>query len=438
MQENNTEKTTLAQATGLQENSEEFGSMREIHKEYNKLSGFESLLHIIKKYRYVLYPFIFLSVLGSTYSFYNDFIKGFPQNPTWVNLVLALGLSIALEIVRDASILAVFNSKMQIASRTLVSLLFLIVTIYLFSSHLNAIKIIEKSSIAYTLEHQTEETQTATNPKLAIIQSNLKRALDDLNSTKIEYSKQLDISANARYKVNKINAQNQLPGLKKDKAKYEEKVNKYQAELIEQKENNIKEVEDHQKIISSVLLATLILVESLAMLGAVIKFIVTNNADKEIARHSEIIEEYISIAEVMKSTNNSLSKNMALIASQNAENNLQTIEMMAAMNNQINAKIYSFMSLMNNQNFQNFEPQKQPKKVSNIEEKTEEQFLKALYKNVEKVGDKLESKSNLINVDNRGEDKFYKSIMTKLVDNGVIEYKKGHGYYALKLIEGVK
>jgi len=437
MSQNNSTNSSLEQMSGIKQGSEEFGSMRSLHQQYNQLSGFESMLHIIKKYRYVLYPFIFLSILGSTYSFYNDFIVGFPMNSKTINFLMAFGLSVALEIVRDASILALFNSKMHLPSRLLVSMIFLVVTAYLFSSHMNAIKIIEKSSIAYTLANQTTETQTITNPKIGMIQENLNRALGDLNSTKKEYSKQLDISANAKYKVNKINAQNQLPILKKDKEKYEAQVKEYQNELISLKEDNIKSVEDSQKIISAVLLATLILVESLAMLGAVIKFIVTNNADKEIAKHSEIIEEYISISEVMKTTNISLTQNMAAIAQQNADNNLKTIELMANMNNQINSKIYQFMDLMSKQNFNNVEtPQPQKKQVTN-EQRSQKDFIINLFKNVKKAGDKLESKSNLINVDNRAEDRFYKEIMSELTRLNVVEYKKGHGYYALTTLEGV-
>ena len=76
MQENNNTNNTnntssLEGVTGIKQGSNEFGSMRDIHQRYNQLSGFESMLHIIKKYRYVLYPFILLSILGSSYSFYN-------------------------------------------------------------------------------------------------------------------------------------------------------------------------------------------------------------------------------------------------------------------------------------------------------------------------------------------------------------------------------
>jgi len=185
MQENNnTNNATLEEATGIKQGSNEFGSMRDIHKQYNSLSGFESMLHMIKKYRYVLYPFIFLSVVGSAYSFYNDYIVAFPMNSFLINVSMALFLSIALEIVRDASILALFNKKMKLPSRLLVSLIFLVVTSYLFSSHMKAIKIIEKNSIEYTLAHQSEEQITNLSPRLSTAKKELE-ALDKKLKLKI-------------------------------------------------------------------------------------------------------------------------------------------------------------------------------------------------------------------------------------------------------------
>jgi len=167
------------------------------------------------------------------------------------------------------------------------------------------------------------------------------------------------------------------------------------------------------------------------MLGAVIKFIVTNNADKEIAKHSEIIEEYINISEVMKSTNISLTQNMAMIAQQNADNNLKTIEMMASMNNQINSKIYDFMSQLNTQSMSLNNTQKvkveEPRRMG-FRTQTKEQIRATLLNNYDENG-KIISKPNVINIDNRDEDKLYKMVTKELVQEGLINYKNGHGYF---------
>ena len=322
-------EVSISEITDTKAGTAEQGALKTIHRNYNKLNGFEAMLHIINRFSFVLYPFIFLSVIGSTYSFYNDFIVSFPMNGKGINLVIAFFYSLMLEIVRDGAIIAIFNSKMNLPSRTLVILIFLAVTSYMYSSHLKAIDVIEKHAIEYTLAHQTTKSQTVTNPKIGMIEDNLNRALSDLNSTKTEYSKQLDISANAKFKVNKINAQNQLPILKKDKEKYEANVKAYQAELLSLKEENIKSVEDSQALISNILLATLLLTESLAMLGAVIKFINTDNAQKEIAKHSEIVEEYVEISEQMRNDNEELTKNLSKVVKGQSESNQQVMEMIS-------------------------------------------------------------------------------------------------------------
>jgi len=428
---NTTNKTTLEEVTGIKQGSNEFGSMRDIHKQYNNLSGFESMLHMIKKYRYVLYPFIFLSVMGSAYSFYNDYVVAFPMNSFLINIAMALFLSIALEIVRDASILALFNKKMKLPSRLLVSLIFLIVTSYLFSSHMKAIKIIEKNSIEFTLAHQSEEQITNLSPRLSTAKKDLEALGKKLNLKRAEKTPQLIANSTSIHIKKRESALNRIDKIDNQITEIERQIKEQNSIIQEEKESNIKNIEDSQKIISAVLLTTLILIEALAMLGAVIKFIVTNNADKEIAKHSEIIEEYINISEVMKSTNISLTQNMAMIAQQNADNNLRTIEMMASMNNQINNKIYDFMGQLNTQNMGINNTQKdkieEPRRMG-FRTQTKEDIRETLLHNYDNNG-KIISKPNVINIENREEDKLYKMVTKELVQEGLISYKNGYGYF---------
>ena len=428
---NNTNNTSLESETGIKQGSNEFGSMRDIHKQYNSLSGFESLMHMIKKYKYVLYPFIFLSVIGSTYSFYNDFIIAFPMNHNYVNLAMSLFLSIALEIVRDASILALFNAKMKLPSRLLVSAIFLVVTAYLFSSHINAIKIIEKNSIEYTLANQDTKQLEALSPKLKNATQNLESLKRKLELKLTEKTPQLIENSTSIHVRKRNSAVTRIEKIDNQILEIEADIQEQNKIITSEKESNIESIEDSQKIISAVLLATLILIEALAMLGAVIKFIVTNNADKEIAKHSEIIEEYINISEVMKMTNVSLTQNMAMIAQQNADNNLRTIEMMSAMNNQINSKIYDFMGQMHNgemsvNNAKNVKTN-EPRQMG-FRTQTKEQIRATLLSNYDENG-KIISKPNVINIDNRDEDKLYKMVTKELVNEGLINYRNGHGYF---------
>lgn len=434
MQENNnTNNNSLEDATGIKQGSNEFGSMRDLHQQYNSLSGFESMLHMIKKYRYVLYPFIFLSILGSAYSFYNDFIVAFPMNSDYINLGMALFLSIALEIVRDASILALFNYKMKIPSRLLVSAIFLVVTAYLFSSHMNAIKIIEKNSIEYTLANQSDEELIKLSPKLNTATKELQGLEKKLELKLSEKTPQLLENSTSIHIRKRESALSRIEKIDNQITEIETSIQARNSTIEEEKESNIEDVESSQKVISAVLLTTLILIEALAMLGAVIKFIVTNNADKEIAKHSEIIEEYISISEVMKMTNISLTQNMAMIAQQNADNNLRTIEMMANMNNQINGKIYDFMGKMNNHEMSVNNTQKvkvaEPRQMGFVANK--EAIVSKLFDNGNlSNGDKLVGKADVVNIKDRSQEKLYREVLQELKNEGIVTYSVGTGYTA--------
>lgn len=428
---NNTNNNSLEAETGIKSGTNEFSSMRDIHQQYNGLSGFESLMHMIKKYRYVLYPFIFLSVVGSSYSFYNDFIIAFPMNGTFINIAIALFLSVALEIVRDASILALFNNKMKLPSRLLVSLIFLVVTAYLFNSHMKAIKIIESNSISYTLSHQGDEEIIKQSPRMAKATKELKSLEVKLSKKLEEKTPQLMANSTSIHIKKRESALNRIDSIDKQIETIENQIKEQNSIIQNERESNIKGVEDKQKIISMVLLTTLILIECLAMLGAVIKFIVTNNADKEIAKHSEIVEEYINISEVMKVTNIALTQNMAMIAEQNANNNLKTIEMMATMNNQINEKIYNFMGQMDNQEIVSKKVKvNEPRKMGFIASNRDEIINKLFDGGKIGKGEKLVGKNEVVNVKNRSEEKLYREVLSELKSVGLVEYSVGHGYTA--------
>ena len=113
MSKNNTTNNTKDTSKHTSENNAKI----DLHKHYNKLNGFEAMLEITKKYRFVLYPFIGLSIAGSAYSFYNDYKVAFPMLSETAKIFVAIFISVMLEIVRDGSIIAIFNSKMKRGSR---------------------------------------------------------------------------------------------------------------------------------------------------------------------------------------------------------------------------------------------------------------------------------------------------------------------------------
>ena len=453
----NNQETSLDALTDTRAGTAEQGALKQIHRSYNKLNGFESMLHIINRFRFVLYPFILLSVAGSTYSFYNDFIVSFPMLGNSINLVVAFFYSVMLEIVRDGAIIAIFNTKMRLPSRLLVVVIFLSVTTYMYSSHLKAIDVIEKHAIEYTLANQTTESQNITNPKIGMIESNLKRALTDLNQTKAEYSKQLDISANAKFKINKLNAQTALVDLKADKKIYEAKIKKYQNELLSLKESNIRNVEDSQALISNILLATLLLTESLAMLGAVIKFINTDNAKKEIAKHSEIVEEYIEISEQMKQDNEELTKNLSNVVKGQSESNQQVMQMIsddmresaklniqfiqaiAQNKNDTMVQMNQVLQMISNSTAQNFnqpiqavaEQEKVIERQIGFRANSKEEIVTRLFQGgAVEENEKLTTKDKVVGKPSRSRNEAVSEVYKILVDRGAIKRDGNKGYFA--------
>lgn len=449
---------TLDTLTGTTKGTAEQGALKTIHRSYNKLNGYEAMLHIINRYRFVLYPFIFLSIAGSSYSFYNDFIKAFPMAGSTANLFFSIFFSVMLEIVRDGSLIAIFNSKMNLPSRLLVVTIFIAVTSYMYSSHLKAIDVIEEMAINYTLQHQSDQEIATTNPRYEVALKELKGLEESLKNKEAEKSPQLIANSTSIHTKKREDALNRIDKIDSKIEEIKEKISDKNKEIIGYKDSNIQSIEESQQLISNILLATLLLVESLAMLGAVIKFINTDNAKKEIAKHSEIVEEYVEISEQMKQDNEELTKNLSNVVRGQSESNQQVMqmisddmressrlniqfiqaiaqnknEMMQQMNEVLQAVNKGTSPTIQQPTAQQVEHEEPVKRQIGFKLESEEEIVKALFKNGEvKAGDKLVSKTQIINIKDRSEDKHYKQTLKKLTDNQVAKFKVGHGYYAL-------
>ena len=290
-----------------------------------------------------------------------------------------------------------------------------------------------------------------------MIESNLKRALTDLNQTKAEYSKQLDISANAKFKINKLNAQTALVDLKADKKIYEAKIKKYQNELLSLKESNIRNVEDSQALISNILLATLLLTESLAMLGAVIKFINTDNAKKEIAKHSEIVEEYVEISEQMKQDNEELTKNLSNVVKGQSESNQQVMKMIsddmresaklniqfiqaiAQNKNDTMVQMNQVLQMISSSTAQNFnqpiqavaEQEKVIERQIGFRANSKEEIVTRLFQGgAVEENEKLTTKDKVVGKPSRSRNEAVSEVYKILVDRGAIKRDGNKGYFA--------
>jgi hypothetical protein len=430
---------TLSQATETRAGTTEQGALKTIHRDYNKLNGYESMLHIINRFRFVLYPFILLSIAGSSFSFFNDFMKAFPALGDTANLVIAIFFSIMLEIVRDGSLIALFNSKMRIPSRVLVVIIFLAVTAYLYSSHLQAIKVIEEVAIEYTLANQDEATVQKTNPKYEIASADLVELKKDLADKKAEKTPELMENVTSVHTRKREDALNRIDGIDAEIKSIKNEIKEKQSEIVGHKEGNIKTIEDSQSLISGILLATLLLVESLAMLGAVIKFINKDNANKEVAKHSEIIEEYESISEQMRKSNDELGLMLSHDIESAGNQNVAFMKAIANNRTMFQGQMNEIMEVMANtptfsfnqpqvQGKEQYKEQPKERKIG-FQAQSDSELLRALYEGVKKE-DKLVSKSKVINPNVRREDEQIRGVYSKLQEVGAIEFKPSKGYYA--------
>lgn len=441
---NNTKNTDLSSVTNTSKGTSEQGALKTIHRNYNKLNGYEAMLHIINRYRFVLYPFILLSIAGSSYSFYNDFVKAFPMLSDGVNVVIAFFFSVMLEIVRDGSIIALFNGKMRIPSRLLVVVIFISVTSYMYSSHLKAIKVIEKSAVEYTLTHQDENQLKANNPKYDVAVQELEDLKQDLADKKAELTPQLIANTTSIYKSKRKDAIAQKSKIDNEIKEIKANIKTKQNEIIGYKNDNITSIEDSQKLITNILLATLLLIESLAMLGAVIKFINKDNADKEVAKHKEIVEEYESISEQMRKTNDELGLMLSRDIEAVGDTNVAYVKALAENRQMFQAQINEVLKLFSQTQPLNFsmpqpvpqvaqyqEPTEAPQRKIGFQLQSEEELIKALWNEGKiKEGKKLTPKSKVINPNNRKQDEHIRALYTTLQEAGAIEFKPSRGYFA--------
>ena len=451
---------SLATATGTIRGTKAHRAVKTIHKEYNKLNGFEAMLHIVNRYRFVLYPFIFLSIAGSTYSFYNDFIKAIPMLSDTINLFLALLFAVMLEIVRDGSLIAIFNSKMRLPSRITVVLIFIAVTSYMYNAHLKAIDVIEAKAIEYTLANQSTATVTSSNPAYRVALEELQQLKQDLRDKRAEKTDSLIANSTSVHTKKRKDALSRIEKIDNQVEKIKADIKAKNKEIISFQNSNIEKVENSQKLISNILLATLILVESLAMLGAVIKFIHADNASKEIAKHSEIVEEYVEISEQMRQDNEELTKNLSntvkaqsesnqavmnLVTEdlkQGSKQNIEFIKAIAQNKNEMMQQMNDILVMVAQTGAIAQMPQPQSTPISapttrkiGFQAQSKEQMIQALYKhgNVN-GGDKLASKNNVVNIKKRQENQKLTDFYKELVDIGIIENRgmgRNGGYYAV-------
>lgn len=489
MQKNEKEKG-LDEVLNLPPNSSELEATKEIHRKYNLQNGFIAILEIYRKYKIITYFAIVASVLISAYSFNLDFSVAFPMVDLIFILIGALGLSILLEFVRDVSAIALFNVSMNGLSRILVSLFFIGTTFVLFNSHFKAIGEFEKQAIEYDIKNSDLNTSSAKmNPQLSAAKDDLTTAKADLEAKRAELTPKLIENTTSQFRnkrkdsiAMKANIESDIKILKLD-------VKMAQKTVTDLWIKDNKEIANGKKAISFILLSIMILIEFLAMLGAVAKFVVLDNSSKEISKHSEIVNETISIGQQLRANNKALQNDLAesvkvtsqinrsileshrktmleqnnfskgllltqqvahkaMVATvakdmqESSKNILLVLEMMTKNKQAIMMDVNRTLETMANIQIDSMvkiaPPKTQPKEIFRSGVLTELKIVEMLYgKGKIKKGKKLVSKSSIINIKDRSEDMIYKSAILSLKNLGAISEKKGFGYYAVWSYEDI-
>jgi hypothetical protein len=188
------------------------------------------------------------------------------------------------------------------------------------------------------------------------------------------------------------------------------------------------------------------------MLGAVIKFINKDNADKEVAKHNEIIEEYKTISEQMRKTNDELGLMLSEDTSKMGEQQLAFIRALAETRGMFQSQMKEILSVVggspvieyatphNPQEYKqerkraithgkkSIEP-KRPIRQIGFNVNSKDELIDTILESVKSAGDKIPSKSSLVDITNRRHKSIYETTMKDLRGMGIVEYKRGSGYY---------
>jgi hypothetical protein len=167
----------------------------------------------------------------------------------------------------------------------------------------------------------------------------------------------------------------------------------------------------------------------------------------------------VEISEQMKQDNEALTKNLSNVVKGQSKSNQQVmqmisedmresakvnigfIQMIAENKRDTMMQMNQVLQMINKSTSPTFDLQhpqavaehkeEQPQRQIGFRAESQEELIRGLYQNgYLKENDKLISKSMLINPKDRTEDKFYKDVMKQLDQNGIVEFKRGHGYYA--------
>ncbi len=459
---NNTtaDNSSFANLSNTIQDTNEFSAVKSLHKKYNKLSGFEAILEIIRGYKYLSYAFVFLSIAVSTYTFQIDLKSAFPQISIYILIVGGLFLAVSFEAIKDTSAIALFNDKMQIIGRVVGSIFFLLALISLFYFHLKAMNQYERTTIISVINSQDTNETDKSNPKLQLAIKELASLEIDLGDKKAEKTPELIVKLTSKYPNQRRDSRIMINSIESELKVIKLNIAIQNDIILDEKIANNKDIVSNQKNISAVLLLLILIIEIFATLGIVANFITVDNASKELAKHSEVVDDYINMADEMRRVNMELSQTLGITIREqtqinqsmlkiitddiriSSENNLNLIKELANGKNNMMKDTQKVLAKISNTNLKYLEvPKKEVETIEatptptpkiNQHRPTTHHIIKDLYNFGEiGVGEKLTSRGQIIDETNRTAKTHYSKVMNELVLIGAIKEVKGKGYFAI-------
>ena len=313
----------------------------------------------------------------------------------------------------------------------------------MFNTHFKTIKVIEKNAIEYKLKNQKDKDIAVKNPKYEMAISEINRIEKQIKELEGYKTPELLANSTSVYKAKREDALKRISNLDNKIEAKDQELKQAKENLISLKQANIQDVTNSQHLVSTILLSTLIIVEALAMLGAVIKYIHTNNADKEFARHKSVVKDYTDAVGLMREINEDLNRMLLSDMELQNKNNMQMIKVIQA-NKKATAKQVSKLVGAVGESITDTEIVSPTKKLTHTRDSVQEskdvvrqigfnvsnkdELVNKLFEGKNK-GDKLTSKTQLIDVKSRKQTKIYENTMKELQAVGAVKYRRGGGYY---------
>ena len=468
-------KVSLEDITETYKGTTEYNAYGKLGKKRREITG---ILGVDKKANaffigsWIAKPF---SVLGSAFGFATILASVAHQelfnNIWWFLFALGLGVGIFFEYLSTANEDSLVGFKVDSLTKTGIILIILIKGYAVYMHYQTS------DQLAKALTNGVNVSTVADTPRIALLKTQIADLKKDIESKQAIYDKQVDLSANATYAVNKANAQKIVDKLDKKIPLLKEKKEKKENELVTLTGNNITNTKANIKANSEGLIWTFFAMLVIFELGGTLLSVlhaktILSGVDKTVAVTEEVktrlytkksgLEETTNrlesfrVADDIRANHNAVNlityesaikedeiilREKAKLSKYKVANKELELEVKMAELEElkhdktieaINLKIAQIKAIditpINITTTQTPQVEKPQRKMGFVANGSKDDLIKAILDSADSKG-KVIAKSKLINIRDRAECKLYKEAVTELQQEDMLEYKNGYGYF---------